>query len=157
MGKNNLAVVVKAILFSLFALTIFIAGCADYTQNSSNADKDDNLNDKNDLKPAFKTFSTGSTDSGDVLIELTPKGMKSGKFEVDISLNTHSVDLGQFDLVKVTSLEYEGKAIKPVSAPELSGHHGSGTMVFDTGKEIKNFKVTIKGIPAVEERVSEWS
>ena len=114
------------------------------------------INNKNMVMPAFKTVSTGSADSGDVLMDLTPKGMENGKFAVDISVNTHSVDLSQFDLMQITTLDYEGKAIKPASAPKLSGHHSSGELIFDTGSEIKNFKITIKGIPAVEERVFEW-
>ncbi len=151
MAKNN-SFIGKTTFFSLLALIIFIVGCT-----SDNSIPSGENNNKNVLQPAFKTVSTGGTGSGDVLIELTPKGMEDGKFEVDILLNTHSVDLSQFDLVKITLLEYEGKLIKPVSAPELSGHHGSGTLAFDTGKEIKNFKIIIKGIPAVEERVFEWN
>ncbi len=146
--KNNLEITYFALL-----LLILAAGC---TNNP--ADKSTGKKDANTVPAAtFKTISAGSTDSGDVLVELTPKGTKSEKFEVDVSVNTHSVDLSQFNLMKITLLEYEGKTIRPVSAPKLSGHHSSGELIFDTGKEIKSFKITIKGIPAVDERVFEWS
>ena len=155
MGKNNKREL--TIFFVLLVLSIFIVGCTSNASNSLNGDKNNNVN-INDIKTAaFKTVSTGSTDSGDVLMDLTPKGIENGKFAVDISINTHSVDLSQFNLMQITALEYEGKAIKPESAPKLSGHHSSGALIFDVGKELKNFKITIKGIPTVDERVFEWS
>jgi len=147
--KNNLVIMYFALLILILAV-----GC---TNNNPNADKNTGKKDA-DIAPvaAFKTISTGSLDSGDASVDLTPRGIENGKFAVDISINTHSVDLSQFDLMEITTLEYEGKAIKPVSAPKLSGHHSSGGLIFDTGDEIKNFKITIKGIPAVDERIFEW-
>lgn len=156
MKKKNYAMVIFLVVVVLGL--VIISGCS----NSNNAKTNNNninainSNNKNALPPAFKTISTGSTDTGDTLVDLTPKGMENGKFVVDVSINTHSVDLSQFDLMRITDLGYDGKTIKPVSAPELSGHHNSGTLVFDTGKEIKSFKIMIKGIPAVDERVFEW-
>lgn len=47
-------------------------------------------------------------------------------------------------------------SVNPSSVPALSGHHSGGTLVFDTGKEIKRFSITIKGIPDIEERVFGW-
>ncbi len=147
-GRNSLVVMYFALL-----LLILAVGC---TNNPT--DKDTGKKDANIAPVAtFKTISTGSLDSGDASVDLTPRDMENGKFAVDVSVNTHSADLSQFDLMKITLLEYEGKTIKPLSAPKLSGHHSSGTLVFDTGKEIKNFRIIIKGILAVEERVFEWS
>jgi len=152
MGKNRKNSSANIMHFALLLLTLAV-GC---TINNP-LDKDTGKKDAN-IPPiaAFKTISTGSTDNGDVLLDLTPRDMENGKFAVDISLNTHSVDLSQFDLMQITTLEYNGKTIKPLSAPELSGHHSSGTLSFDTDTEIKNFRIIIKGIPAVEERVFEW-
>ena len=76
---------------------------------------------------------------------------------MDFSVNTHSVDLSQYDLLQITTLEYNGNVIKPRSAPSLSGHHNSGTLVFDTGKELKTFKIIIKDIPDIKERIFEWN
>ncbi|PIN80208.1 hypothetical protein COV11_04450 [Candidatus Woesearchaeota archaeon CG10_big_fil_rev_8_21_14_0_10_30_7] len=104
----------------------------------------------------FRSISTGSTDSGDVEIELTPKEVKNGKFEITLAVNTHSVDLSQFDLEKITSLEFEGKTLNPVSASKLSGHHSSGKLIFEINEELTDFKIKIKGIPKVEERLFEW-
>lgn len=103
----------------------------------------------------FKSITTGNTDTGSVEIQLTPLGVKDGKFQVSIDVNTHSVDLSPFDLKEITVLEYEGNSVKPVSGPSLSGHHSSGIIEFDAGS-ISKFTIKIKGIPSVEERVFEW-
>ena len=105
---------------------------------------------------AFKTISSGSTEIGSAQIDLTPKGIVNGQFLVDFAINTHSVDLSQFDLKKITTLQYNGKKILPYSATALAGHHNFGTIVFDIGEDIKSFKITIVGIPNVSERNFEW-
>jgi|SRR3989338_6414745 len=141
----------KALLFLALA-AIIISGCTSGYSGQKPAKEAAEVAQKAELR----TVSTGSTQTGDVLIELTPKYIGSNKLAVDFSANTHSVDLTPFDLMMITALEHNGNVLKPESAPSLSGHHGSGTLVFDTGKELKTFKITIKGIPAVEERVFEW-
>ena len=67
-----------------------------------------------------------------------------------------SLDLSQFDLAKITTLEYSGKKIYLVSTPTLQGHHSSGTLIFNVGQDATKFKITIVGIPSVQERVFEW-
>ncbi|MBI4447943.1 hypothetical protein HY643_03105 [Candidatus Woesearchaeota archaeon] len=104
----------------------------------------------------FETKASGNTDEGNVGIDLTPEGVENGQLKVTIAANTHSVDLSQFDLKQITTLEYNGKSIKPSSAPSLSGHHVTDALVFDVGEETKSFTITIKGIPKVEERVFKW-
>jgi len=107
-------------------------------------------------KNTFMAVQSGSTATGDVLIELTPSGFSGGTLRVGIAANTHSVDLSPFDLMKITTLVYGSSSIKPASAPQLSGHHSSGEIVFNAGKELNSFKIIITGIPAVDERVFEW-
>jgi len=105
--------------------------------------------------PAFNSISSGDTQPGSVSIELTPLGVKDGKFQVRIAASTHSVELSQFDLKEITVLEYDGKVVKPISAPGFAGHHSSGVIEFDVGS-ISKFTIKIKGIPNVEERVFSW-
>ena len=83
----------------------------------------------------FRTIDSGSTGNGEVAVGLTPKGFKDGKFIVELSANTHSVSLDQLNLKEITTLEYDGKTIKPEEAPQLGGHHASGELVFGTEKE----------------------
>ena len=109
--KNNSA---KIMYFALLLLIIAV-GC---TNNNPDIDKNTGKKDAN-IAPiaAFKTISTGSLDSGDASVDLTPRGMENGKFAVDFSINTHSVDLSQFDLMQITTLEYDGKTIKTGCLP----------------------------------------
>lgn len=105
---------------------------------------------------SFEAKVTGSTEPGDALVELTPEN-EGNRLVVKFSINTHSVRLSSFDLKDITTLEYEGKTMKPVTASRIGGHHSSGTIVFDTGKDISSFTIRIKGIPNVDERVYQWN
>lgn len=116
------------------------------------------LNDSSDIsKTRFRAISTGSTGDGDVSMELTPHSVIDGILEVDIAVNTHSVDLTQFDLTRITRLEYNGKIVNPISAPRLSGHHSSGALKFKVEDKIEAFTIKISGIPKVRERVFAWN
>ena len=90
-----------------------------------------------------------------VTVDLTPK-FENGRLYVNMEVNTHTVDLSQYDLKDIVALEFEGKSIKPVSAPKLSGHHNSVQLIFDVGKELSNFKIIVKDLPDIQERVFEW-
>ncbi len=135
----------------LLVAVVLVSGC----------ENQETPNSEVPVEKVFRTVATGSTDDGDVLIEIAPGQIRNGVLVADVSANTHSVDLSQFDLAKLSTLSYNGKILKPVSVPLLSGHHSSGEMVFDLGvavdgKTVEGFAITIKGIPAVDERVFEW-
>lgn len=141
----------KIKIFEFFILAIVglvIAGCANAQITPENNDKNKNID--------FKTISTGSTQTNDVLIGLTPTKIENNRLEINFAANTHSVDLSQFDLMQIMTLEYNGKVVKPLAVPTLGGHHTSGTIVFNVEKNIKNFKVIIKSIPNIDERMFEW-
>ena len=100
----------------------------------------------------FKTETSEST----VSIDLVPKTFNENKFYVDISLNTHVVELSQFDLKKLVTLEFDNKIVRPISVPELTGHHSSGTLIFEIDKKPENFKIKISNIPDMSVRIFEW-
>lgn len=102
------------------------------------------------------TVSTGDTETGNVQVDLTPVGIVNGRLAINAAANTHSVSLDGYDLAEITTLVYNGKSYKPVSAAKLDSHHGSGNIIFDINEVPKNFKIVIKGIPKIEERVFEW-
>jgi len=108
-----------------------------------------------EVSESYETIMTGTTGNGDVSVEITPLGIEGNQLKLEISANTHSVDLSQFNLKEISFLEYNGKSVNPVSAPSLKGHHASGTLVFDVDSSINDFKLTIKGIPKIEERIFE--
>src|SRR3989344_3153152 len=91
------------------------------------------------------------TSGGEVVIDLTPNEYKYGKLYVGINVNTHTVDLEQFNLKQLTTLNYSGTSIRPEQAPELKGHHNSGVLVFNVGKEVKGFSIIIMGVPDINE------
>ena len=103
-----------------------------------------------------QSYGTKTSESS-VTVDLTPKSFSDGKFYVDIGVNTHTVDLGGYDLKKAVTLESGSKVFSPVSVPQLSGHHNSGTLVFETRAEPKSFKIVVKGLPDIQERVFQWN
>ena len=125
----------------IFVLSIFIVGCTNLTTNEITN---------------YEPKSTGSLGAGDVLIELTPLNIKDGKLNVKIDMNTHNIDLAQFDLKQITTLEYNGKSINPIDVPILRGHHSSGILIFNVDNNIKDFTIKIKNIPPTGDRIFEW-
>ncbi len=103
----------------------------------------------------YRTITTGTTESGDVEIALTPQ-WREGKLYINMAVNTHSVDLSQFDLQRQTTLNYNNKQIKPTQAPSLSGHHSNGMLVFDVPEQPQKFTIVMSSIPAMPERVFQW-
>jgi hypothetical protein len=105
---------------------------------------------------SFNSIITGTTDDGDVAIELHPIEITENKLIFEISVNTHSVDLSQFDLKKIITLDYNGKTTRPVSAPQLGGHHVFDSLIFTVDETPSSFTVTIESVPKIEKRVFEW-
>ena len=134
----------------LLLVLLLIVGCTDKNNLIEN-------NNTANILPNYETIFSGDTNEGAVLVGLTPIEITENRLIVQIGVNTHSVDLSQFDLKEIVVLEYDGKTIKPTEAPSLSGHHSSGNIVFETNKKANEFKVTILGIPNIEERVFEWN
>ena len=149
MDKTTLLIsIVLAIVIGVSVYSVSAIVYGNYIDRDSNS----NIKEENYLN----SLITGDTGPGDVSVELIPKKVEDNKLIVTIKVNTHSVDLSQFDLREITTLRYGGENIKPLSALKLSGHHSSGELVFDVKGELKNFVITIIGIPLIEERVFEW-
>mgnify|MGYP001603549517 FL=1 len=105
----------------------------------------------------FNKFEFNSeTSESTVTIDLVPKSFNENKLYVDIRLDTHIVDLSKFDLKKVVTLEFDNKFVNPISAPELTGHHSSGTLIFEIDEKPETFKIKINDIPDIPVRNFEW-
>ncbi len=151
-GDNKIkAQMRRIILICFFVLAILVAGCE---KETSLPDLPDNQIAVDNTE--LETIYTGSTNQGDVEISLKPISVKDGIVELEITANTHSVEMNQFDLKSIAVLEHDGRIIAPVEAPVLNGHHTSGKIVFNAGEDADTFIIKIKGIPNVEERVFEW-
>ncbi|MEK6892531.1 MAG: hypothetical protein AABX25_05070 [Nanoarchaeota archaeon] len=145
-----LIVVFGIVIYTIFSLTNNPIVTPPINNDPTVPAADQNLNS------GFQMITSGSTDPGGAQIDLIPKGVENGQLKVDFAINTHSVDLSQYDLTKIITLEFNGKKINPISAPKLQGHHNSGTIVFDVGQNLTRFKITIVEIPNVQERIFEW-
>jgi len=102
-------VLVLVIIALVFAFTGFSPNIQSRAANT-NINRADTNNPPAD-ESGFKSIDSGTTGAGDVSVELTPHDVVNGKYTVDVAINTHSVDLSQFDLKQITTLEYNGKAL----------------------------------------------
>ena len=101
-------------------------------------------------------IAVGSTESGDAVIELKPDAYENGKLVVRYLANTHSVSLGNYNLLESAILKIGEKTFKPVEADDFNAHHPKGRITFLVDELPEVFTIVIKGIPAVEERIYEW-
>ncbi|MBS3132823.1 hypothetical protein J4470_01680 [Candidatus Woesearchaeota archaeon] len=95
------------------------------------------------------------TSEGEVTVSLIPKHYQ-GVLKVDYIINTHTADLSRINLQEQVSLNTNGKNIKPVNSPLLSGHHDSGTLEFNVEKISLPFEIIMKNIPDVKLRKIIW-
>jgi Spy/CpxP family protein refolding chaperone len=100
---------------------------------------------------------------------LTPdKPRTDGKLAVQVKLDTHAVDLDQYQLEKLALLrDAQDREIQAVGleSPSGSGHHREGVLTFPgtdaSGKsllspEAKSLTLIVRGIGGVSERVFRW-
>jgi hypothetical protein len=102
-------------------------------------------------------ITTGGLGSGDMTMDIKPVKYKNGRLEVKYYANTHSVSLGRYDLMKLSTLEVDGKVYKPVKADRMRGHHAGGKIVFEVTEKPDRFRIVIRDLPRVEERLYEWN
>lgn len=75
-----------------------------------------------------------------------------------VAMNTHSVDLSGYDLVKASELRVGGKiyqALRWVST-SASSHHRSGALIFPTVDRRQSLELTIKTIAGIPVRTFRW-
>ena len=108
------------------------------------------------------------SNGGNVSIEVIWKGPQpsNNEIELDVGMNTHSVDLDDIDLSKLAILRNDkGQEFAPAawdSAP--GGHHRRGTLLFPltaNGKSViekdtKYVELVICDVAGVPERVIHW-
>ncbi|MBI4285383.1 MAG: hypothetical protein HY670_05740 [Chloroflexi bacterium] len=106
---------------------------------------------------------TQASDAAAVTVAVKWARASGGSLTFDVVMDTHSVDLDQYDLKKLAVLRDDtGKEYSPTSwnAPS-GGHHRSGTLVFPlpdsvTQGQAKYVEMVIKNIAGVPERVLKW-
>lgn len=104
-----------------------------------------------------------SDTGGRVTIDVEWTKTENGSLVFDVAMNTHSVDLDQYDLGKLAVLRDDiGNEYHPVSWHSASGgHHRKGTLAFPLPdsldrRKIAYFELILHDIAGVEERVLKW-
>jgi len=105
-----------------------------------------------------------SHSGGNVTIEVKWMGSPDGSaLAFEVVMDTHSVDLDQYDLGKLAVLRDDtGKEYSPAawqSAP--GGHHRTGTLSFPAPEglaqgKVRSIQLVIRQVAGVAERVLEW-
>ena len=105
-------------------------------------------------------FRSIASRSNGVTVDVKPMQFAAGKpARFEVSMNTHSVDLG-VDLIAVSTLtDDQGKEYRPVSwdGPGPGGHHRSGVLEFPVLEGTpRSVTLVIRDIAKVPERVFQW-
>ncbi len=104
-----------------------------------------------------------SNTGGSVTIDVEWIEERDGLLIFDVSMNTHSVDLDQYDLGGLAVLSDDmGNEYHPVSwdsAP--GGHHRRGTLTFPIPDSLsqgkaKYIEIMVRNVADIEERVLKW-
>lgn len=87
-------------------------------------------------------------------------GSGASTLDFDVAMNTHSVELGAFDLSKLAVLKADaGAEIAPSAYKGGSGHHVEGKLSFPTDKlaGAKTLSLILKNVAGVAERTFTWN
>lgn len=109
---------------------------------------------------AAQSFETQTNTDGGVMVKVTPKNISAGSksWEFEVSLGTHTGDLGQ-DLAKVSVLmDAEGKEHAAIGwdGDPPGGHHRKGVLRFQPLESVpQTLELRISGIGG-ETRVFRW-
>ncbi len=107
--------------------------------------------------------SVQSSTGGEVTIDVEWVSVDDAPLVFEVSMNTHSVDLDQYDLSKLAILRDDaGNEYRPLSwdsAP--GGHHRQGTLTFPvpdslTQGKARYIEMVIRDIAEVKEKVLRW-
>lgn len=103
-------------------------------------------------------------DQGAVKVSATylmPKEGEGNNVSFQLTLDTHSVNLSEYDLEKISFIQFDEK--EPVAGGVWdftgSGHHFKGIITFNrqTPPGTQKVRLLIRGVANVKERVLEWS
>jgi hypothetical protein len=93
--------------------------------------------------------------AGAVTLELQPR-WADGLLLVEVSANTHSVDLATLDLAGDVRLVVDEVEYAPVEAGSLSGHHARATLRFEVPERPAAFHLMIQDVPDSPLRILSW-
>lgn len=76
-----------------------------------------------------------------------------------VSMNTHSVDLSGFDMVKISELRAGGRTLTPLRWVSTSddSHHRAGALIFPKVAPAQAVELLIKTVAGVPARTFRWT
>jgi len=76
-----------------------------------------------------------------------------------VTMNTHSVNLSEYDLAKLSTLEAGGDPEPAIESVTISDdqHHAEAVLVFSRPAETTTATLTVRDIGGVPERTLRWS
>ncbi|MBI4187598.1 MAG: hypothetical protein HY529_00130 [Chloroflexi bacterium] len=105
-----------------------------------------------------------SNTGGNVTIDMTWIKTETGPLSFNVAMNTHSVDLDQYDLGKLATLRDDaGNTYTPLSwEAAAGGHHRSGKLTFPvpdslSQKKTKYIEIVIRDVAGIEQRILKWA
>lgn len=116
---------------------------------------------------AMSDGATQTNEGGQVTIAATWPGSSAGPV-FSVAMNTHTVDLGAFDLKQLAVLRLDGgREVQPTSwdGPK-GGHHSSGTLTFPAtasdgtpliAPNTRTIELIIRDVAGVPERIFRWT
>ena len=137
----------------------------DSVKNDSSADtaEFDSSADAEETNPSYVPAGNmlRSNTEGAVTIDVEYLGYKDNLVSFNIAMNTHSVELDQYDLAKLSDLtDDKGNKYTPFSwDSEPGGHHRSGILVFSSpGSQAEpgTLILIIRNIAEIQERTFSW-
>lgn len=122
-------------------------------------DENSNTTPKENIARTTQTqLSPQTNDEGSIVVSVIPKDQSNWSFEV--TLDTHSGDLGE-DLAEVSILlDENGNEYKPISweRDPLGGHHRSGVLRFgNLTPAPQSVTLIIRQVGGIAERKFEWT
>jgi hypothetical protein len=105
--------------------------------------------------PVADTTYARQSSAGEVALDVQPRWAE-GKLVLDLSANTHSVDLSGLDLMALIRLEVGEATIEPGEAGALEGHHARASVTFVLEAAPTQFSVVIRDVPDIPVRTLTW-
>ena len=119
----------------------------------------DNKNENKDIEPT--SLYSQLNEEGAVTVAVTPErdSTDNGKWNFEVVLDTHSVELNE-DLVQATILlDSYGKEYKPITwdGDPAGGHHRKGFLRFESVSPLTpSVELKVRDVGGVSERTFKW-
>ena len=160
MIKNKNCFWKLAVVATVLLAFMVTTACSSKSSDQAKADTStDSENTTSSSLPADNMLRSNA--GGEVTIDVEYLGDKDNLLSFDITMDTHSVDLDQYDLAQLSELtDDKGNNYPPVSWDSASGgHHRTGILTFSqpgTQGEPGTLILIIRNVAGIQERMFKW-